>query len=102
MTISINSEGIGAEMKSGNGYAVVVRTIEGGSAATSKQVEVEDRKLGVGDGEIADTKGMPLDDVVDLIKGPKGPTVRLRILSGDADSEAAAKVASLVRDKVAP
>jgi len=100
-----SSEGIGAEMKSEEGYAVVVRTIDGGSAAISKQIEAKDRILGVGDGEdgeIVDIKDMPLDDVVDLIRGPKGTTVRLKIQSDDADSEAATKLVSLVRDKVAP
>jgi len=98
-----STEGIGAEMKSEDGYAVVVRTIDGGPAAISKQIEAEDRILGVGDGEegeIVDTKDMPLDDVVDLVRGQKGTTVRLKILSGDAASEASAKVVSLVRDKV--
>jgi len=83
----------------------VVRTIDGSSAAISKQIIAKDRILGVGDGEdgeIVDIKNMPLDDVVDLIKGPKGTTVRLKIQSDDADSEAATKLVSLVRDKVAP
>jgi len=98
-----STEGIGAEMKWEDGFAVVVRAIDGGPAAISKQIEPEDRILGVADGddgEFVDLKDMSFDDVVDLIRGPRGTTVRLKILSSNANSEASAKVVSLVRDKL--
>ncbi len=51
-------------------------------------------------GEFEDVVGWRLDDVVDLIKGPKGTEVRLQILSGESDSDTNLKVVSIIRDKI--
>jgi carboxyl-terminal processing protease len=45
--------------------------------------------------------GWRLDDVVDLIRGPKGSTVRLEIIpGGDAKADRAAKIIHITRDTV--
>jgi len=95
-------EGIGAELKTENKFVVVVRVIAGGPAAKSEQVNANDRIVGVGngeDGEIVDTMSMPLDDVIDLIVGPIGSTVRLKILPANASAGSPPKVVALVRHK---
>lgn len=59
-----------------------------------------DRIVGVGqDGEeIVDVIGWRLDDVVQLIKGPKGTKVKLQILPDGKDAKS--HVVTIVRDKI--
>jgi len=88
INMSLSLEGIGAALQTENEYTVVQRVIAGGPAALSELVSVDDRIVGVGDGEkgeIVDVVSWPLLDVVDLIRGPKGSTVRLKILPGAID-----------------
>jgi len=69
----------------------------------SEQLSAEDRIVGVGDGEdkeIVDVVSWPLSDVVDLIRGPKGSTIRLKILPGSAPAGSPPKIITLVRDKI--
>lgn len=97
------TEGIGAELKMENEYVVVVRAVPGGSAAKSEQITIDDRIVGVGDGEdgdFVDTVNASFDDVIDLIRGPKGSTVRLKILPANAPADSSPKVVALVRDKL--
>ncbi len=100
--MSLSLEGIGAALQTEDEYTVVRRIIAGGPAAMSEKVSVDDRIVGVGEeGEdIVDVVSWPLTDVVDLIRGPKGSTVSLKILSGDATVGSPPKVISLVRDKI--
>ncbi len=100
--MSLSLEGIGAALQTENEYTVVRRIIAGGPAALSEQLGVDDRIVGVGNGsaEIVDVVSWPLTDVVDLIRGPKGSTVRLKILPGEAPAGTPPKVISLVRDKI--
>jgi len=103
INMSLSLEGIGTALRTEDEYTVVQRVIAGGPAAMSEQISAEDRIVGVGDGEdkkIVDIVSWPLDDVVDLIRGPKGSTIRLKILSGNAPAGAPAKVVTLVRDKI--
>jgi len=103
INMSLSLEGIGAALQTENENTVVRRVIAGGPAALSEQVSVEDRIIGVGNGkkeEIVDVVSWPLNDVVDLIRGPKGSTVRLKILPGNAPEGTPPKVITLVRDKI--
>jgi len=101
--MSLSLEGIGAALQTENEYTVVQRVITGGPAAKSELVSVDDRIVGVGngaDGEIVDVVSWPLSDVVDLIRGPKGSTVRLKLLSASAPEGATPEIVTLVRDKI--
>ena len=102
INMSLSLEGIGAALQTENENTVVRRVIAGGPAALSDQVSVDDRIIGVGNGkeEIVDVVSWPLNDVVDLIRGPKGSTVRLKILPGNAPEGTPPKVITLVRDKI--
>jgi len=98
--MNLSLEGIGAELRSIEDYTVIHRVVTGGPADKSKQLKSKDRIVGVaqGDKEFEDVIGWRLDDVVELIKGAKGTTVRLQVLSGESDDDANIKVVSIVRD----
>lgn len=103
INMSLSLEGIGAALQTENEHTVVRRVIAGGPAAMSELVSVDDRIVGVGNGEdeeIVDVVSWPLADVVDLIRGPKGSTVRLMILPGNAPAGSPPELITLVRDKI--
>lgn len=103
INMSLSLEGIGAALQTEDEYTVVQRVITGGPAALSEEVSADDRIVGVGqdlDKEIVDVVSWPLRDVVDLIRGPKGSTVRLKILRANAPEGAPPEIVTLVRDKI--
>ncbi|MGE5354393.1 MAG: carboxy terminal-processing peptidase [Acidobacteriota bacterium] len=103
MQMSLSLEGIGASLMSEDEYTKVAEVIPGGPAFKSKLLKVNDKIVGVAqgeDGEMVDVINKSLDDVVKLIRGPKGTLVRLQILPSDAGVNAKPKEIRIVRDKV--
>lgn len=101
--MSLSYDGIGASLQPEDDYVKVVEVIPGGPAQIDGQLKPEDRITGVGegdDGELVDVIGWRLDDVVQLIRGPGGTTVRLQVLPAGAAPGSPVKVIALVRDKV--
>jgi carboxyl-terminal processing protease len=101
--MSLSLEGIGARLQTENDYTRVAEVITGGPAQKSELIQVNDRIVGVGqgtDGEIVDVIGWRIDEVVKLIKGPKGTTVRLQLLPAETGVNGPPKVITLVRDKI--
>jgi carboxyl-terminal processing protease len=101
--MSLTFEGIGARLQAEDEYTKIVEIIPGGPAFKSKELQPNDRIIGVGqdDGkEITDVVGWRLDDVVALIKGPKGTKVRLKILPGTGGINATPVQITLERDKI--
>ncbi|MGC3992386.1 MAG: carboxy terminal-processing peptidase [Chthoniobacteraceae bacterium] len=94
--------GIGAQLRMDDGYVKVTDLITGGPAQTDGRLKVNDRIVGVAQGNTAftDVMGMKLDKVVDLIRGKKGTTVRLQVIPGRATDPSVRKVVDLVRDEV--
>lgn len=101
-SISLSLEGIGAKLQTDNDYTKVVEVIPGGPAEKSNLVHVNDRIIAVaqGEAEMADVIGWRIDDVVKLIKGPKGTKVRLKILPAEMGVNGPSKEISLIRDKI--
>jgi carboxyl-terminal processing protease len=97
--IDLSFFGIGAVLQSLDGYTQIVRLIPGGPAEESKELNPKDRIIAVGQGdeEPVDTVEMKLNKVVDMIRGPRGTTVKLTILPEDDSGQ---KVVTLVRDKI--
>jgi carboxyl-terminal processing protease len=102
-SISLSLEGIGARLQTDNDYTKVVEVLPGGPAEKSGLVHINDRIVGVGQGdagEVVDVIGWRIDDVVKLIKGPKGTKVKLHILTAETGVNGTPKEISLVRDKI--
>lgn len=102
INMSLSLQGIGAVLKSDDEFTKVVRLVPAGPADKASNLKPGDKIVGVGqgvNGEIEDVIGWRLDEVVDLIRGPKGSTVRLDIISGDGTSDATRTIA-IVRDEV--
>ena len=100
MEMNLSLEGIGAVLQLEDDYTVIRSLVPGGPADKSKQLSKDDKIIGVGqDGEkIVDVVGWRLDDIVELIKGPKGTTVQLQILSGKPGDKN--KVVKIVRETI--
>ena len=83
IAMSLELEGIGASLMSEDGYTVIKKIIPGGAAAKDGRIKINDKIIGVGqddEGEIVDVVDMKLSDVVELIRGKPGTTVRLEVL----------------------
>lgn len=102
MGMNLALEGIGAELTAPDGYCTIRRLIPGGPAERSKKLQPKDRIVGVaqGDGPFVDVVDMNLNKVVQLIRGPKGTTVRLLVIPADAPDPSVRKVVTLVRDRI--
>ena len=101
--MSKSLEGIGATLQSENEYIKIASLAKGGPAEKSKLLSPSDRIVAVAQGkvgEFVDIIGWRTDEAVQLIRGPKGTTVRLKILSANASSSSIPKVVELVRDKI--
>ena len=94
-------EGIGATLKFENDFVMVAAVVPGGPADKSGQIAIDDKFIAVaqGDGEFVDIVGWRIDNAIQLIRGAKGTTVRLKIVSKGQDI-ANPKIISIVREKI--
>jgi carboxyl-terminal processing protease len=101
INMSLSLQGIGAVLQTEDEHTKVVRLVPAGPADKAGQLQPADKITGVGQGEeeIVDVIGWRLDEVVDLIRGAKGTTVRLEIIPSDAN-DLKTKVINIVRDEV--
>ncbi|MFT5593652.1 MAG: carboxyl-terminal processing protease [Oceanicoccus sp.] len=101
INMSLSLQGIGAVLRSENENTIVERLVPGGPAAKANQLKPSDRIIGVAQDkeEMVDVIGWRLDEVVDLIRGPKDSTVRLDIVSGSGQTESHRTI-SITRDEV--
>ncbi|GGA77684.1 tail-specific protease [Neiella marina] len=100
--INLSLEGIGAVLQSDFDYTVIRRLVAGGPAASSGQLKPDDKIIGVGqeDEDIVNIVGWRLDEVVELIKGPKGTKVFLEVVPVKGGVDGEAKVVTITRDKI--
>lgn len=103
ISMKLSLVGIGAVLQERDDYTTIRELTAGGPAQLSDKLAVGDRIVGVGqneDGPIKDVVGMRLDEVVQLIRGDKGTTVRLEILPANAGPDGKHNIISIVRDKI--
>lgn len=101
--MSLSYEGIGASLQLVDDYVTVLNVLPGGPAAIAGTLNANDRIIAVGEGKkgkMVDVIGWRLDDVVQIIRGKVGTTVRLQILPAGAAPGSPEKTLELVRNKV--
>lgn len=100
--MSLSLEGIGALLQADGEYVKVSSLVPGGPADRAGVLEPADRIIAVGqeDGEMVNVVGMRLDNVVDLIRGPKGSVVRLDVVPAQAVDMTRSQIVEITRDTV--
>ncbi|MEX2474418.1 carboxy terminal-processing peptidase [Marinobacter sp.] len=103
INMSLSLEGIGAVLQADNEYTKVVRLVPGGPAAKQGQLGPADRIVSVSQDDEekpVNVIGWRLDEVVDLIRGPRESTVTLEVIPASSTDETVTKTIAIKRDKV--
>lgn len=91
ISMSLELQGIGAVLQSDEDYTKVSSLVAGGPAQKQGQLKPNDKIVSIAqgvDGEFVDVVGWRLDEVVKLIRGPKGTIVRLEVIPSDPTATA--------------
>jgi carboxyl-terminal processing protease len=102
ISMKLSLVGIGAVLRSEDGYARIVSLVPGGPADSDKRLKPDDKIEAVaqGDGPFIEVVGMKLDRLVQMIRGEKGTSVRMRVIPKDAIDPSTRVVITLVRDEI--
>lgn len=102
INMKLSLVGIGALLTNEDGYTKIVKIIPGGPADLDGRLKAEDRIIAVAqeDSEPVDTLDMPVNKVVNLIRGKENTKVFLTILEASKGSAAVPMVISLTRQNV--
>lgn len=103
MAMSLSYVGIGATLQTEDDFVRIVNIIRGGPADFDGKLKRDDRITAVAqgaEGEFTDVIGWRLDDVVDLIRGPKQSVVRLQVIPANAVPGSPKQVIELTRGAV--
>ncbi|MBQ0711719.1 MAG: carboxy terminal-processing peptidase [Porticoccus sp.] len=102
IAMSLSLTGIGAVLQLEDEHTKIVRVVPGGPADKQGILKAGDKVIAVGQGdeEKVDVIGWRLDDVVDLIRGPKDSIVRLELIQAQGESVGSSRDISIVRDKI--
>lgn len=101
--MSLSLEGIGALLRTDGDHTVVERIIPGGPADLGELLHAKDKIIGISqqnEKEFTDVVGWRLEEVVELIRGPKDTVVKLQILPGDKGDGAAVEEIAITRNKI--
>jgi len=102
ISMKLSLFGIGALLRSDDGYCKIESLVPGGPAARSKKIKPNDRIVAVQQKEQdpVDVIDMKLTKVVEMIRGQKGTEVTLTIIPADAADPSERKILTLVRDEI--
>jgi carboxyl-terminal processing protease len=101
--MSLSYQGIGATLQLNEDMVTISDITPGGPAFRSGLLFTQDRIIGVSqsiDDDPVDVIGWELDDVVQLIRGPRGTDVTLHILRAGSLQGAAPDVITITRDEI--
>ena len=98
---SLSYQGIGARLQTNDDFIQIVDLIPGGPAFKDGTIKPLDKIIGVYDDEkMIDVIGWDVNEVVKLIRGPKGSVITLKILPSDQDGDAMPYEIALTRDEI--
>jgi len=102
INMGLSLVGIGAMLRSEDGYAKIESLVPGGPAQVDGRLKVGDRITAVAQGpaDYVDVREMRLDKVVEMIRGKKGTHVRLLVIPAAATDPSRRKNVELVRDEI--
>jgi carboxyl-terminal processing protease len=102
INMGLSLVGIGAILRSEDGYAKIESLVSGGPAQVDGRLKVGDRITAVAQGQAdyVDVREMRLDKVVEMIRGKKGTRVRLLVIPSAATDPSRRKNVELVRDEI--
>lgn len=103
ISMRLSLEGIGAVLQRQDEFVVIRSIVPGGPAAMSGKIKPGDRIVAVGQGRsgpMTDVVGWRVDDVVELIRGPKDSVVRIDVLPAEAGLDGKHEQVAIVRDKI--
>lgn len=102
INMGLSLVGIGAMLRSEDGYAKIENLVPGGPAQVDGRLKVGDRITAVAQGqnEFVDVREMRLDKVVEMIRGKKGTRVRLLVIPSEVTDPSHRKNVELVRDEI--
>jgi carboxyl-terminal processing protease len=102
INMGLSLVGIGAMLRSEDGYAKIESLVAGGPAQVDGRLKVGDKITAVAQGpaDYVDVREMRLDKVVEMIRGKKGTRVRLLVIPSDATDPSRRKNVELVRDEI--
>jgi carboxyl-terminal processing protease len=94
--------GIGAVLRTDDGYAKIVEVVPGGPADKDGRLKANDKIAAVAQGNqpFEDVVDMKLDKVVEKIRGSKGSQVRLQVIPANATDPSKRKVIEITREEV--
>jgi hypothetical protein len=94
--------GIGAVLGRSGSYPSIMQIVKGGPADLDGRLKVNDRIAAVaqGNGAFVDCANLAIDEVVGMVRGKKGSTVRLQIIPAGAADPTKHAVISLVRARI--
>ncbi len=100
IAMHLSLEGIGAQLASRDGFTVVESLVPGGMAEKNGKIRAKDKIIAVAQKNQppVSTIDMDLDDVVKMIRGPKGTVVTLTVLRESPSSHTFS--VSITRDKI--
>src|SRR5437016_5695288 len=102
INMGLSLVGIGAMLRSEDGYAKIESLVPGGPAQVDGRLKVGDRITAVAQAQadFVDVREMRLDKVVEMIRGKKGTRVRLLVIPSDVTDPSHRKNVELVRDEI--
>jgi carboxyl-terminal processing protease len=102
INMGLSLVGIGAMLRTEDGYAKIESLVPGGPAQVDGRLKVGDRITAVAQGsaDYVDVREMRLDKVVEMIRGKKGSHVRLLVIPANAPDPSQRKNVELVRDEI--
>ncbi len=102
INMKLSLVGIGAVLRSEDGYAQITELVTGGPASKDGRLKVGDKVSAVAQGEkeFVDAVDMKLDKVVEMIRGKKDTIVRLQVQPVSATDPAVRTIIDIKRDEI--